>query len=578
MTRLLHLGPAVAGLLLMSGAASVKTMAETIDDTPWFVDITEQAGVDFVYDNGMTGEVYFVEIMGGGAALFDYNNNGLLDIYVTQAGALGPGITAADRHQGDRLYRNDSTQDEHGTWTIRFTDVTEAAGIDARGYGMGVAIADVNNSGFLDIYVLNFGDNQLWRNNGDGSFTDITDEAGVNDPRWSVSASFVDLDGNGWLDLYVANYVDYSIEGHRACRSAATNLPDYCSPSAYQGVADRFFRNLGDGRFRDDSAAVGIAETAQHGLGVIAADFTGDGRTEIYVANDGSANNFWIVQDDGQWLDDAFLAGIAVNAAGAMEAGMGVDAADFDRSGSEDIFITHMRRETNTLYRNEGNGWFNDVTAVTGLGTPSLPYTGFGAAWLDVNNNGWMDLVVGNGAVVVEEDLVAQGDPYPYHQSNQLFLNTGAGRFIEASGHQLGDLAWSGITRGLAVGDLNNNGRLDVVEVNINGPARILLNQAEPGHAWLGIEPRDQAGRRVLTGTVVWLLDDQGERHMRRRSRADGSYASANDPRVVFGLAQATAAQHIEVVWPDGQIERFGDLALNQYHVIQPGHGEARSQ
>lgn len=561
--------PALAGLAMMNHVA--------LADLPWFVDITEQAGVDFFYDNGMTGEVYFVEIMGGGAALFDFNNNGLLDLYLTQAGALGPGVTPADRSQGDRLYRNDSTQDEQGNWTIRFTDVTEDAGIDARGYGMGVAIGDVNNSGFLDIYVLNFGDNQLWRNNGDGTFTDITDEAGVNDPRWSVSASFVDLDGNGWLDLYVANYVDYTFEGHRACRSSATNLPDYCSPSAYTGIADGFFRNLGDGRFRDDSAKVGIADTAQHGLGVIAADFTGDGRTEIYVANDGSANNFWIVQEDGTWLDDAFLAGIAVNAAGAMEAGMGVDAGDFNRSGSEDIFITHMRRETNTLYRNEGNGWFTDATAVTGLGTPSLPYTGFGTAWLDVNNNGWLDVVVGNGAVVVEEDLVAQGDPYPYHQSNQLFLNTGAGQFTEARGNELGDLAWSGITRGLAVGDLNNNGRLDIVEVNINGPARILLNQADLGHPWLGLEPRDAEGRRVLTGTVIWLLDEEGQRVMRRRSRADGSYASANDPRALFGLPDARARQRIEVRWPDGKMERFVDLPLNQYHVIQPGQGEALS-
>lgn len=557
---------------------SAFAWAEAPEPNPaWFVDITQQAGVEFVYDNGMTGEVYFVEIMGGGVALFDYNNDGLLDIYLTQAGALGPGITAADRQQGDRLFRNDSIQGEDGFWTMRFTDVTAEAGIDARGYGMGVAIGDINNSGFLDIYVLNFGDNQLWRNNGDGTFTDITSEAGVNDSRWSVSASFVDLDGNGWLDLYVANYVDYQIEQHRACRSAATNLPDYCSPSAYQGVADRFFRNLGGGRFEDASETVGIAQTAHHGLGVIAADFTGDGRVEIYVANDGSANNLWLVQEDGRWLDDAFMAGVAVNAAGAMEAGMGVDAADFDRSGSEAIFITHMRRETNTLYRNQGNGWFTDVTSATGLGTPSLPYTGFGTAWLDANNNGWLDLVVGNGAVVAEEDLVALGDPYPYHQANQLFLNSGTGRFVEAEGLQRGDLAWSGITRGLAVGDLNNNGRLDVVEVNINGPARVLLNQADQGHTWLGLEPRDAEGRRVQTGTVAWLLDAEGQRIMRRRSRSDGSYASANDPRMVFGLADASTPQSVELVWPDGHQERFVDLELNRYHVLLAGTGIAIS-
>lgn len=539
----------------------------------WFADVTEASGLSFEYDNGMQGEFWFPEIMGAGVGLIDYNGDGLLDIYLVQGGKLGPDVGPEDRASGDRLFRNDSHQNEQGEWVWRFTDVTAEAGIDARGYGMGVAIGDVNGNGHPDIYVLNFGDNQLWRNNGDGTFTDVTAEAGVNDPRWSVSASFVDLDGNGHLDLFVANYVTFSFDGHRACRSATTGAQDYCSPSAYQGVPDRLFRNRGDGSFEDITVAAGISTTARHGLGVIAADFNGNGRPDVYVANDGSANSLWLNQGDGPLVDDAFLAGAAVNADGSMEAGMGVDAADYNRSGSESIFITHMRRETNTLYRNDGQGWFNDVTAAAGLGSPSFAYTGFGTAWLDIDNDGWLDLVVANGAVVVEESLVNAGDPFPYHQHNQLFRNLGDGRFGDVTGQAGKAFQASHVSRGLAVGDLNNNGRLDIVVANINGPARILANAYDLGHHWLGLRLLDAAGQRELTGVVAWLLEDD-QPLLRRRARTDGSYASANDGRVLFGLGDKAAERKIEIHWPDGQRERFGPLAVDRYHELKQGSGQ----
>ncbi|MCA1799468.1 MAG: VCBS repeat-containing protein, partial [Xanthomonadaceae bacterium] len=389
----------------------------------WFEDLTASAGVDFRYESGMQGEFYFPEIMGGGAALFDYDQDGLLDLYLVQAGVIGPGVDPAAR-AGGRLFRNVSTRMEDGTLQVRFEDVTEAAGIDARGYGMGVAVGDYTGNGYPDLYLLNFGANQLWRNNGDGTFTDVTDEAGVKDDRWSVSGSFVDLDGNGLLDLIVVNYVDYSFENHEPCRSIGINRRDYCSPSVYDGARDSVFRNLGDGRFEDISIASGIGAVANPGLGVIAADFDGDGQVDVYVANDGKPNSLWINQSGRRFIDDV-LAGVAVNSDGVMEAGMGVDAADYNRSGVESIFVTHMRRQTNTLYRNDGDGWFTDVTTVSGLGTPSWNYTGFGTAWVDIDNNGWLDLVVANGAVVVEEGLVAAGDPFPYAQRNQLFINRG---------------------------------------------------------------------------------------------------------------------------------------------------------
>ena len=560
------LAKSAMAILLSAGLAAPAVAGD------WFRDVTAESGLEFRYENGMTGEFWFPEIMGAGVGLLDFNGNGLLDIYLVQGGALGPGVGPDERTQGDRLFRNDSFQNEAGEWVWRFTDVTEAAGIDARGYGMGVAIGDINGNGFPDIYVLNFGDNQLWRNNGDGTFTDITAESGANDSRWSVSASFVDLDGSGYLDLFVANYVSFSFAGHRACRSATTGAQDYCSPSAYQGIADGLFRNLGGGRFEEISQAAGISGTARHGLGVIAADFNGNGLPDIYVANDGSANSLWLNQGDFTFIDDAFLAGVAVNADGVMEAGMGVDAADYNRSGRDSIFITHMRRETNTLYRNDGDGWFSDVTAASGLGAPSLPFTGFGTAWLDIDNNGWMDLVVANGAVVVEESLVNAGDPFPYHQINQLFVNQGNGRFQE--GTRQGGQAFeaSFVTRGLAVGDLNNNGRIDIVLANINGPARVLANEVDNDHHWLGLRLLDRHGKREQTGSVAWLLEGD-VRAIKRRSRTDGSYASANDGRIVFGLGQQADDRSIEVHWPDGQRERFGPLAVDLYHTISKGSG-----
>jgi enediyne biosynthesis protein E4 len=562
--------PQVSLLLLASCLVSVPSPASAAD---LLTDVSAASRLKFRYDNGMSGKMYFPEIMGAGVGVLDYDNDGKLDIYLVQGGALGPDIGPAHRKSRDRLFRNLSAEG-----TVRFEDVTAKSGIDARGYGMGVAVADIDSDGDEDLYLLNFGPNQLWRNNGDGSFTDITAKAGVGDPRWSVSASFADIDGDGKLDLYVANYVDFSFATHKDCKSMGGGEVDYCSPSAYPPVADRLYRNLGDGRFEDISERSGIAAAKGPGLGVVAADFNRDGRIDWYVANDGTPNFLWLNQSDGSFVDDAVLAGAAVNADGAAEAGMGVAVADFDRSGEVDLFITHMRNESNTLYAGVGEGWFEDRSARSGLAASSMAYTGFGTGWFDLDLDGWLDLHVANGAVVRELEPPKAELAYPYAQTDQLYLHNGKpGReaaYVEASARGGAAMQVRGITRGAAFADLDNDGRTDIILSSINGPARILSSVAPESHHWIGLDLYDSSGK-VRVSPLELRRIISADAGIIGQARRDGSYASANDPRAVFGLGSSEQAQIIEVQWPNGKIERYKDLAVDRYHRLQQGQGEA---
>ena len=385
-----------------------------------------------------------------------------------------------------------------------------------------------------------------------------------------MSSAFLDYDQDGWLDLYVGNYLEFDPSKNRICH-APNGARDYCSPLIYDPQVDRLYRNRGDGTFEDVSLKAGITRAFGTALGVVVADFNGDAWIDIYVANDGMANQLWINQRDGTFRDEGLLSGTAVNMEGAAEASMGVDAADFDGDGDEDLFMTHLLGETNTIYVNNGEGWFEDRTVATGLGSPSKAYTSFGTAWLDYNNDGWLDLMIANGGVNNFLSLVLAADPYPLHQTNQLFLNLGNGRFKEIT-HEAGSVfALSEVSRGLASGDLDNDGDVDVLLVNNSGPARVLINNVGNRNHWVGLRLLNARNRDALGARVV--VQGQRQPPLGRRVRADGSYASANDPRVLAGLGDSNEVRTVRVHWTSGRVEEWLKLSSNAYTTLREGEG-----
>ncbi len=546
------------------------------NEDDWFVDATVASGIDFVHDSGATGEYYFPEMSGSGAALFDYDDDGDLDLYLVQGTKLGPSGTLPGT-LADRLFRNDLISAEGRHSDLRFTDVTTASGITARGYGHGVATGDYDGDGHVDLYVTTFGPNQLWHNNGDGTFSDVTASSGTGDPRWSISAAFVDYDDDGDLDIYVTNYVSFSFETHKPCASAQGNR-DYCGPNSYQSVPDRLYQNRGDGTFEDVSESARIIVKYGSGLGLVTGDFNLDGRVDIYVANDGMANFLWLNEGrsaDGNvtFRDGALLSGTALAGHGQPEASMGVDAGDYDNDGDLDIVLTHLMGESNTLYVNSGGGIFSDGSLLSNIGPPSRSYTAFGTAFVDYDNDSWLDLLSVNGAVISIEGLELAGDARPYHQPNQLLRNQGDGTFSNVSSLAGVVFELSEISRGAAFGDIDNDGDTDVVITNLDGPARLLVNQVGNKSHYLGVELLTRDGNKNPIGVKVMLVRD-GEPVVTRYSRATASYCSANDSRILFGLGSNQQNVSIEVEWSDGERERFLELATDRYHTITAGTGE----
>lgn len=557
-----------------SEAGTTGTTAPAAAAVP-FVDRAEEAGIRFVHTNGMSGARFFPEIMAPGVALFDMDNDGDLDVFVPQGHSLAPGATApAGPGTGGRLFRNDLQIGPDGSRVLRFTDVTEASGIRATGYGMGIATGDIDNDGFTDLYLTAVGANQLYRNNGNGTFTDVSRASGTAGGGWGVSATFFDFDRDGWLDLFVGNYVRYSASTNIPCRTAAGAL-DYCAPFVYPPQPSRLYRNTGKGRFVEITAAAGMAVDYGPALGVTAADFNGDGWLDLYVAHDLQPNALWVNQHDGTFKNVASTAGVAVGPNGEPKSSMGVDAGDADNDGDEDLFVTELTGQGADLYLNDGRGQFTDASAASGVRAATLPFTGFGAAWFDADGDGWLDLLTVNGLVMGTAAGAAADDPFPFRQRRQLLRNLGNGRFEDVSARSGPAFERLAVGRGAAVGDLDNDGDPDVIVANDQDRLELLLNEGPREGHWLGLRLVDGPGGRDLVGTRVRIRRSDGMT-IWRRARADGSYGSAQDPRVLIGLG-ATSAANLDVIWPDGRMESFDPPPTERYTSIVKGTGRASS-
>lgn len=530
---------------------------------PIFVDRAAQSGVLFSYRNGRTGQWAVPEEMGGGVALLDVDRDGDLDLYLVQADR--PPLAEGGPGESDRLYLNESKGDK-----LKFIDATAAYQLKAFSYGMGVAVADVDADGLLDVYVTNFGPNQLWRNTGKGTFEDFSAASGTHDSSWSTSASFFHMDQDGLPDLYVANYVRYSQQLHKRCRNEA-GVVDYCGPSSFEDATDRLYKNLGNGRFKDVTEEMGIQKGLGASLGVVAGDFDRNGSMDLFVACDADPNLLWLNRKGQPFLEDALVSGVALNHAGAKEAGMGIASGDVDGDGDEDLLLTHLRGETHTLYIQEEPLIYEDRTNRFGLGSTSLQATGFGTAFADVNSDGWLDLICVNGTVMTLRDQRNAGDPWPLRQANQLFLNQGGMQFRDESKRGGEGFQRLLVSRGLAVGDLDNDGDPDLVVTNNDGPVQVFQNMS-PTRNWVGIIPVIGNNPHPQVGTKVSV--QVGDRKLVRVSRRDGSYLSSSDPRLLFGLGSDAKIGHIWVTWPDGSKEKFPSLQPNRYHPLKKGRGE----
>ena len=539
-------------ILLAAGLLGLTTPAGPAAGQPAFREAGAAWGLEFHHNAAFSGRKYMVETMGGGVVLFDYDGDGDDDAFFVDGGAL-PGYEGPAPRS--RLLRNDA-----GPSGPRFVDVTDRSNIDFGGYGAGGVAGDVDADGDLDLYVTAFGANELYLNRGDGSFRAAGAERGVDDPRWSASAAFGDLDRDGDLDLYVTNYTDFSLANHKFCGLGGSSddaagaggadpgsEPDrgYCHPDMYDGVPDRLYRNDGRGFFADATAASGLDGPAEAGLGVVIGDLDGDRWPDVYVANDKDPNLLFRNLGDGRFEDESLLSGAAYDRSGAAEAGMGVELADLDGDGRQDLIVTNFALETNAFYRNAGGGVFLDRRFPAGLAQPSLQRLAFGVNALDADLDGDLDLFVANGHI--QPDAARIGEVGTYEQPNQLFENLGDGRFRERPDAGLDAVRTS---RGSAVADLDLDGDLDIVVVNSNQPSEAYENRAAGGWFALGFSPGSagSAGNAAAVGAEVVLI--AGGRTQVRETRAGSSYLSQSALAAFFGVGEAERIERVTVRSP----------------------------
>jgi hypothetical protein len=563
-------GPVVLALFAL--LLSCKSSHHDVPAPP-FEDVGKQTGLDFWQFSGAQGDFRLPEIIGSGAALIDYDNDGDLDVYLVQGAPMGPdGKPLVPLPEGwkpgNRLFRNNLIP----SGKLSFTDVTESAGVGHSDFGMGVAAGDYDNDGHMDLYVTNYGHNVLYRNNGNGTFTDVTKTAGVESSGWSTSAAFIDYDRDGLLDLVVVHYVDdypakcYSADGRR----------DYCNPRTFDRTVTQLFRNLGNGRFEDVTTAVGLNAARGPGLGILTGDFAHNGWPSLLVANDGAANHLWLNeanQDRRVFREEGLTHGLAYASDGRARAGMGVAAGDIYGDGGESVVVTNLPNEGFTLFQRQSGGDYSDSSAQTGLLRVSLPYAGFGVGLLDIENRGLLDLFATNGAVLAMP--TQQGEPFPYRQRNLLLRNRGKGKGFEDVTASSGPaLEPDGVGRAAVFGDVNNDGGMDILVTNNNGPARLLLNTAPARGHWITIRLEGVRSNRSGYGSVVELFRKDGTT-MQAWARGDGSYLAANDPRVHFGLGKSAEVDRIQVRWPAGGCDLWKQVGIDRIVTLREGSGQA---
>jgi len=550
----------VFGVLLCFGLAGCggRGPTESASAPIAYRDATQALGISFTHHNGAFGEKYLPEIMGSGVAVFDYDRDGWLDLYFVDGGRV-PGAAQGDPRHGV-LFHNDA-----GT---HFTDVTDALGLTATLYGMGAVVGDVNNDGFPDLYLTAVGGDRFYLNEGGTRFRDATKAFGLGNDEWSCPAAFFDYDKDGWLDLVVGNYVHWlSPADHVKCE-VIPGQRSYCGPDHHQPTRVLLYRNLGGERFEDRSAAAGIAGHRAKALGIVVVDADRDGDPDIFVACDKVANLYFVNRGDGTFDERALEAGLAVSPEGMPRAGMGVAVSDFHRNGNLAIAITNFSNEGMAFFTQDDAGHFTDRAAAAGLLPLTLDYLGFGALFTDANLDGWPDLVAVNGHIFDDVDQLFPG--MTFAQRTLLFRNRRTGAFNEvgaASGEFFGRPI---VGRGLAAGDLNNDGRPDLVVTANNGPAIVLLNETPPAH-WLLVQCI--GGKSNRAGYGARIVATVGDLTLREEVTGSGSYLSHSDDRVLLGLGRATRVDRLEVTWPSGQVDTYENVAADRLVIVREGSG-----
>ena len=524
-----------------------------------FENVIDRSGVRFVMDSSTSPRKHQIETMLAGVAIFDYDNDGLMDLYFVN-GARLPDMDKSDPRYWNRLYRNSGD----GT----FTDVTEKAGVRGAGFGMGVAAADYDNDGWVDLFITGVNRNQLFRNNGDGTFTDVTEKAGVAGihsklgKTWSISAGWFDYDNDGRLDLFVANYVNWSLETEPLCKTR--DIVAYCSPNSYTGQPNMLFHNNGDGTFTDVSEASGIGKHVGKGMGVVFADYDGDGFTDVFVSNDTYRNFLFHNNGNGTFREVGTVSGVAYNENGRSIAGMGADFRDLDNDGRPDIFVVGMIGDTFPLFRNRGSD-FTDVTSAWGVAGPTGRSTAWGAGIADFDNDGWKDLFAACSSILDNSEEI---EHLPSKLPNKVLRNHGGTHFEDVSASAGATFGVAQAHRGMAYGDLNNDGRIDVVVTVKDGPPEILMNHSPQENHWLLVKLIGTRGNRDGLGARL-KATLAGGRTLYDHATTSTGLSASSDPRVHFGLGTAVHVEKLEISWPSGIRQILENVAADRILIVK---------